>query len=237
MIRTIVFLILSLIAIIEYPGVAQEVSIRIDASKKLHHVSPLLTGSCIEDVNHEIYGGIYSQMVFGESFQEPAPSIPPRGFKALGGTWKVHNGVLSGSKGNGNMIVSDLPAFQDGEVSVDVAFDDLDPGCAGLILRLANAKLGIDSFDGYEVSLDAHLKVARLGRHRQDWHHFKDVACEFDPMKWTQIKVQLKGTQFDIFVNGKKIASIEDASNQSLHEGTVGLRQWQRSAKYRKPQD
>ncbi|WP_160573677.1 RICIN domain-containing protein [Actinomadura physcomitrii] len=26
----------------------------------------------MEDVNHEIYGGIYSQMIFGEAFQEPA---------------------------------------------------------------------------------------------------------------------------------------------------------------------
>ena len=33
-----------------------------------------MTGSCIEDVNHEIYGGIYSQMIFGESFQEPVAS-------------------------------------------------------------------------------------------------------------------------------------------------------------------
>jgi alpha-L-arabinofuranosidase len=32
--------------------------------------SPLMTGACIEDVNHEIYGGIYSQLIFGESFQE-----------------------------------------------------------------------------------------------------------------------------------------------------------------------
>jgi alpha-L-arabinofuranosidase len=29
-------------------------------------------GSCIEDVNHEIYGGLYAQRIFGESFEEPA---------------------------------------------------------------------------------------------------------------------------------------------------------------------
>ena len=28
-------------------------------------------GSCIEDVNHEIYGGLYAQQIFGESFEEP----------------------------------------------------------------------------------------------------------------------------------------------------------------------
>jgi hypothetical protein len=47
--------------------------ITVDAGKILHRVSPYLTGACIEDVNHEIYGGLYSQMIFGESFQEPAP--------------------------------------------------------------------------------------------------------------------------------------------------------------------
>jgi alpha-L-arabinofuranosidase len=48
-----------------------ETQITIDASKIIAPVSPYLTGVCMEDVNHEIYGGIYSQMVFGESFQEP----------------------------------------------------------------------------------------------------------------------------------------------------------------------
>src|SRR5580700_5341702 len=53
---------------------AQEAVIQIHADHVVGSVSPLLTGACIEDVNHEIYGGIYSQMIFGESFQEPAPS-------------------------------------------------------------------------------------------------------------------------------------------------------------------
>ena len=47
------------------------ISIRVHSDHAIAHVSRLLTGACIEDVNHEIYGGIYSQMIFGESFQEP----------------------------------------------------------------------------------------------------------------------------------------------------------------------
>ena len=46
--------------------------IRVDAGRVIHRVSPLLYGACIEDVNHEIYGGLYSQMIFGESFQRVA---------------------------------------------------------------------------------------------------------------------------------------------------------------------
>lgn len=212
---------------------AQQATIAVDAKQLLHKVSPFLTGSCIEDVNHEIYGGIYSQMIFGESFQEPAPSIPPKGFRALGGIWKIEKGVLSGSKGNGNMIVSDLPAFEDGEVSVEISFQDRDAGCAGLILRLGNANLGIDTFDGYEVSLDGQLNVVRLGRHRQDWTHFKDVPCEFKFDDWTKLRAKLVGSQIEVSVNDKIVATIEDTDARSIRSGTVGLRQWQRSARYR----
>src|SRR5580658_4483822 len=46
-------------------------TIRVNASVVTNHITPYMTGSCIEDVNHEIYGGLYSQLIFGESFEEP----------------------------------------------------------------------------------------------------------------------------------------------------------------------
>ena len=62
---------------------AEEATIRVDAAKVLHTLSPYLTGACIEDVNHEVYGGIDSQMVFGESFREPCP-----GDDNVSGMWR-----------------------------------------------------------------------------------------------------------------------------------------------------
>ena len=70
---------------------ADDVTIDIKADHVLHPVSRFLTGTCIEDVNHEIYGGIYSQMIFGESFQEPAPMPDISGFTPFGGSWKVQD--------------------------------------------------------------------------------------------------------------------------------------------------
>ncbi len=64
-------------------GSAEEATIRVDAAKVLHTLSPYLTGACIEDVNHEVYGGIDSQMIFGESFQEPCP-----GDDNVSGIWR-----------------------------------------------------------------------------------------------------------------------------------------------------
>lgn len=66
-----------------------QVTIRVDAAKDARPISRYLTGACIEDVNHEIYGGIYSQMIFGESFQEPATGkrVPKDQLPGLSGMW------------------------------------------------------------------------------------------------------------------------------------------------------
>jgi hypothetical protein len=75
---------------------AQEPVIEVRADEPARSVSRLLTGACIEDVNHEIYGGIYSQMVFGESFQEP----PKGGGVEISGLWRpVQAGGAVGSFG------------------------------------------------------------------------------------------------------------------------------------------
>jgi len=70
-------------------GQAKGATITVNADQVLHTNSPYLTGSCIEDVNHEIYGGIDSQMIFGESFAEPAAQLRLKGFKAYEGRWTL----------------------------------------------------------------------------------------------------------------------------------------------------
>src|SRR3954452_8239933 len=89
--------------------------IEVDAGRVIHRISPLLYGACIEDVNHEIYGGLYSQMIFGESFQEPAPPLPLKGFTAYGGRWEPRDGELSAEAGAGPKLIVDEPAFAVGE--------------------------------------------------------------------------------------------------------------------------
>ncbi|RPJ38804.1 MAG: hypothetical protein EHM21_16360, partial [Chloroflexi bacterium] len=65
------------------------IQIRIYPEQEIGKISPYLTGACIEDVNHEVYGGIYSQMIFGESFEEEPAVIDPAlspAFEDLSGT-------------------------------------------------------------------------------------------------------------------------------------------------------
>lgn len=71
---------------------AQEARIVVHADGPTHPISRYMTGACIEDVNHEVYGGIYSQMIFGESFQEPAKSND-----GVSGMWEaLHSGPAGG---------------------------------------------------------------------------------------------------------------------------------------------
>lgn len=44
---------------------------RITVTREVTGRTPTSVATGLEDVNHEIYGGIYSQMVFGEAFAEP----------------------------------------------------------------------------------------------------------------------------------------------------------------------
>jgi alpha-L-arabinofuranosidase len=96
---------------------AADVTIHVQADHVVGPVSRLLTGACIEDVNHEIYGGLYSQMIFGESLQEPA--LPASATDSqLSGMWRaVHRGTAAGRFA----ITSERP-FAGGQ-SQQVTFD------------------------------------------------------------------------------------------------------------------
>ena len=75
------------------PAAAQEAVIRVHPDQVISRVTRHMTGACLEDVNHEVYGGLYSQMVFGESFQEPAR----RGEEGVSGMWRgLRRGTAAG---------------------------------------------------------------------------------------------------------------------------------------------
>ena len=79
---------LILFAVLIIGASAQDAIITLQPDHVLHPVSPHLTGACLEDVNHEVYGGLYSQMIFGESFQEPAhPNFSSNAPGGVSGMW------------------------------------------------------------------------------------------------------------------------------------------------------
>ncbi len=204
----------------------------IDAGQVAHRVSPLLYGACIEDVNHEIYGGLSSQMIFGESFQEPPRRTPIKGFTAHGGTWSSRGGVLEAGAGDGPKLVADDLSIADGEVGVEIRFPSVQEGNAGLIVRVDHPRTGADSFDGYEISLETSGHLV-LGRHRGNWRQLRRIACAVPVGQWIPLGVRMKGSRINVMVNGHELLTYDDVDHPLL-KGCVGLRTWRGPASYRK---
>ena len=205
--------------------------IKVDAGRVVHRISPLLNGACIEDVNHEIYGGLYSQMIFGESFQEPARPLPLKGFKAYGGGWQSRSGEVAADGGDGPKLLADGPTVGIGEVGVEVFLPGEKKGNAGLILKVREPGIGADRFTGYEVSLESEGRLM-LGRHRQNWEPIRSVPCAVVPDRWVALVVRLRQNGFEVLVDGRNVATYEDTEHP-LDAGLVGLRTWKRPARFR----
>jgi hypothetical protein len=206
--------------------------IKVDASQGRGPVSRYLTGACIEDVNHEIYGGLYSQMIFGESFQEPSLAPAITGFSSFGGRWLVNEEVVRIQATDGPKLLSDRAAFNDGAIGVEVKFADRKGGNIGLIVRVDKPGIGADRFIGYEVALDADRQHLLLARHRNNFEPIKDVPCEVAVGRWIPLEVKLSGSVIDISVDGQSVLRHDDGE-KALSAGTFGLRPWQREASYR----
>ena len=206
--------------------------IQVHADRTIARISPFTTGACIEDVNHEIYGGLYSQMVFGESFQEPPITQAPPGFSVYGGAWHVTNGEVVAAAGDGPKLIHQQTKLSDGEASVEILFPDKTPGNAGLILRVDRPAVGADHFTGYEIALYPENGTLLLGRHRQNWEPITTVPCPVPINEWIPLKVQLKGRSITVTVHGQVQLQYED-NQHPLLEGQVGLRTWRREARFR----
>lgn len=214
------------------PSQAQQASISIHAEQVLHRITPYLTGACIEDVNHEIYGGIDSQLVFGESFAEPPLPAPLKGFNAYGGRWSPNaDGTLESSGGDGPKLVSHGPALEEGQAQVELMFDRADEGNAGLIVKVSQPGNGADRFTGYEVALRPSGSLV-LSRHRQNWEPIRNVPCEVPLNQWVTLQVKMRANTLEILVNGARLLEFEDTEHP-LIRGVVGLRNWRMNAKFR----
>ena len=209
---------------------AQEAAITVDADQVLHPISPYLTGACLEDVNHEVYGGLYSQMIFGESFQEPAPSEPLAGFAEYGGAWLVTNSDLLSVNGSGPKLIDSNVNQSSGDLKVQVQFSANEGGDAGLIFQVSQPGVGADVFTGYEVSL-APAGYVVLGRHRQDWEPISQVSCAVPTGQWINLEVQYTNASITVLVNGSNLIQYTD-TQYPLTSGQVGLRNYQQDVQF-----
>ena len=228
--------VLPVVALLMFPALAlaqeSEAIVRVDVNKIEQRVTPYLYGSCIEDVNHEIYGGLYDQKIFGESFEEPIPLPKFDFFDVYDGKWSSVNGELLSKAHYGAKLVS-KEAVGDGTVSVDVKFERKGSGAhnAGLLLCVSKPRVGADSFYGYEVSLSTDGKKITIGKHKNNWEHIVDVAVNCEPTEWNNLKACIRNQTVEIRLNDQRVCLFR-LSDKELLGGSVALRVWNADTRF-----
>ncbi|MBQ7180599.1 MAG: DUF1080 domain-containing protein [Bacteroidaceae bacterium] len=229
--RMIVLLVpaFSLVVPVSLPTTAQ--TLTVDATNVLCRVEPLIYGAGAEDVNHEIYGGLYDQKIFGEGFEEPA-FAEIKGFKAYDEKWCIVSGMAQLQTSSHGKLIYEGKQLSSGTVEVEVRMDDPD-AIAGLIVDVTNPAGGADAFNGYELALNARKSSFVLGKHQQNWQPVSDTRMSFNPLgEWNKIRVLIDGAKLKIYLNDSLIVTYEDAKDP-LGPGYVGLRSFGGSATFR----
>lgn len=206
-------------------------TLKVDAGKIVCRVEPLIYGAGAEDVNHEIYGGLYDQKIFGEGFEEPA-ATNIKGFKAYDEQWSVASGMaVLETSNHGKLIYEDMK-ISSGMVEVEVRMDDIN-AIAGFIVNVSNAGNGADAFNGYEVALNARKGSFVLGKHQQNWQPISDTQTNFNPLgEWNKLRVVINGAKLTIYLNDNLLRTYQD-TNSPLRSGYIGLRSYGGSATFR----
>ena len=206
-------------------------TLTVDAGKVLCRVEPLIYGAGAEDVNHEIYGGLYDQKVFGEGFEEPA-FVEIKGFKAYDEQWSIVSGMAQLQTSRHGKLIYEAGLLSGGIVEVEVRMDDIN-AIAGLVVNVTNPAGGADAFNGYELALNARKGSFVLGKHQQNWQPISDTPMSFNPLgEWNKIRVLIDGAKLKIYLNDSLIKSFED-TNSPLKSGYIGLRAFGGSATFR----
>ena len=224
--RVLVFLALQSVCLL-----SQAQIFKVDASKVLCRIEPLIYGAGAEDVNHEIYGGLYDQKIFGEGFEEPA-FCDIKGFRAYDERWSITSGMAQLQTSRHGKLVYMEKRLSNDSVEVEFRMDDVN-AIAGFIINVSGAANGADAFNGYEVALNARLGSFVLGKHQQNWQPISDTPMSFNPLgEWNKLRVDINRAQLTIYLNGTKIKTYEDTSNP-LTSGYIGLRSYGGSATFR----
>ena len=213
---------------------SQDAHISVDAAQVVNRITPWMYGACLEDVNHEVYGGLYDQKIFGESFEEPPGAAKFEGWTAYGGDWGTEGEAAHVDADAGGKLVRDAPDFADGSIEAEIKLSDAKGDNAGLLVRLANPGVGADNFDGYEVSLSASRQRLILGKHRHDFLPLREAPTTITPEQWQRLRVTLDGPRIRVFVNDGLTPLIDFTDpDRPLLSGRMALRTWNADAQFR----
>ncbi len=199
-------------------------SIAVDPSKIISHISPMIYGACFEDLNHEVYGGLYAQMIFGESFEESPETGLPDGWSVwpdlnrrpmFTGMWTMQDGALWMTAYRDYSLVRDGLTFDDGVVSCDLLQDKYDPDRFVGISARVNPK---NHRQGYHLRFSAGTKELSLWRNDK---RLAGAAVSCGLNQWLSVKLQIEGGDLTVAIAGNDQPLLKASDPSPLPPGSI----------------
>ena len=211
------------------PANAQTI-VSVDMKNEIGSIPPLIYGAGAEDVNHEIYGGLYDQRLFGESFEEPTISNIEN-FISYDSPWSVDGSILRLNTSGHGKIILQSPESENASAEVEFRIDSPN-AISGLIMNVTDPGEGADAFRGYEIGFNAGKRTLVIGKHEHNWQPITEIPLDFEPTRWNRLRVDFNGNKATVWLNGIRIHEFEDTNNP-LTKGHIGLRSFDGSASFR----
>lgn len=212
-------------------ALAQGLKLEVHPDKVLNPITPLLYGAGMEDVNHEIYGGLYSQRIFGESFEE---GILPEGIKGMScydAPIRMDGDAVQIYSEQTVKLIANDHTFADGWAEVDIRFDAIAGYNGELLLRVSEEGAGADNFNGYEITLTN--RGVSLSIHRHDYTPLATSRSrEVKGFVWHKLRAEVKGNTITAWLNGEEILTYQHKGNP-LKMGKVGVRSFNSNVSFR----
>ncbi|MFT3703419.1 MAG: DUF1080 domain-containing protein [Agriterribacter sp.] len=207
---------------ISYLSVAQDNRIIVYADSVVNQIPSTLFGSCMEDVNHEIYGGLYDQKIMGESFEEPASGINYNDWIKYNGYWAADReysdggiSIIPGRHTRRMIAKNELDVEPDGSakllcntrnigngtIEAEMRFLQVKGIGAGILCRVSNAGIGENTMTGYEVRLNHETKKVQLIKHRNNFTLLQENTADFSLTAWNKVRITLDSDHITVFVN------------------------------------
>ncbi|PWV48297.1 family 16 glycoside hydrolase [Chitinophaga sp. S165] len=224
---------------------SQDNRILIDVNQTMNRIPSTIYGSCIEDVNHEIYGGFYAQLIFGESFEEPSTGANYRDWRKYTGYWAADNEYSSGSisivpeRGTKRVIgkidigvepddharlIYQPLTLKNGIIAFDIRMPDPKGESAGILLRTSCEGTGENSLRGYGISVSRDGKKMLLTKHNNNYQLLKEASISIDAIRWNHVRVAVQERTIKVWLNNSinPLIDYED-NNEPILQGKIGL--------------
>ena len=173
--------------------------------------------------------------------QPTCASLAPWQF--YGGAWSSDGGLLEATRnGRGDMAISRDRSYRDFEFSVQMQLRDLYPGTnygdAGVLFRVRNPYIGVDSYNGYYLGLRASDHALFFGRVDGEWKQllYTLMPAPLAPGAWYTLSVKARGCRFSLSAqptSGGPVTGLRYTDAHCLSSGSVGMRVYYVKAAWR----